>query len=1289
MLVACSVSDGAPAKPAPPPMGLASAAPQPLFTATEAAPPGSALRVVADDDELIGWIAGSTSFAGSIAKIELGGHVVSAMVGADNTFTLPVHVDKPTEAVVTAASMTERVTVPARAAHGTPVAYFIVDRSAYRPGDKLSFAAFLRELDGDVARPVANKPVEVRVVSDTKHTVVAKLPLVTDATGRITGEYTFSQADALDLYTLAIDGTAGTAKVELAEFRKPKVKLDVEPVVGDRSAELRFRGVDFLDRPVAGGRVSVTAQVVRDDTREQTLASGFALGTPWGLLDEAERRSLRAGELVRDAGALGPTVVSEVKGDVALDATGSATYRVPLRGEHLRGGHRLLVDATIVDSNGREQRATRTIPLARRDARIELATAHPLVAAGSKLEVRARVVDAAGRPLVATTTITALRAPVPAAGYAFESIGNYNNAYIGNAWSPNGGIVLQQPACFYTNSGCGPWYRGRRLRMSYAPPPATADALAATAVVHDDRADLTLDDPGAYRLVASARLADGSSVWSELGVAVRDPAAMPEVVIELDRDEVRHGERITGVIQSRYRDAAALVVVRDATGIRARRRIVLAGGLGKLDIPVGTQLGYGAAVEAYVLGNDHAIAATQELFRVVPTSKQLAITTTAKPSYGPGELVDLEVAVDRKEPVDLVVSVYDESLLGVAPDRSVDPVGFFHADQRLHARAGAATLAFELGDVTFGDIVERATQVAKRPVPDGDWTASTERNEAQQIVNSVRQDGYLSPALLAIVLRLAGVDARSIAGGWSYHIDNLKQLRRTRIAELVATIDGVVIQRVGDTLVFTDPNRQPASTASQGISFSGAASGNASFSFGGAGASYAVQLAAPPAPMALAIAANTTGDVVRRDFSDSAHWLVTRTGADGKARVQFRLPDSLTSWRVVVTAVARDLSVGRTTTQLRTLREVMIWPLLPRQLVEGDTLAIAGTVHNTSDTDRDIVVALRAQNVDVLTPAQLVVRVPRGGHVPVSWTVRAKEPGLATLAMSATSGVLADASEKRIPIVASAADQVVTASGFANRPLTVELPPGIDPKRATLELTLAPSLAADMVDTLDYLVEYPYGCAEQTMSRFAPAIRVAGVLGHLGLKDGRLTAKLPKIVDAGLKRLASLQQPDGGWAWNGHGETHEMITPYVVWGMLEAEKAGYKLSDDRTLRRGLERVRGLLEARLSDEHGLSDRTYLMYVYSQKQRVPDAWWNALLARRDKLTDYALGLAVQIAVLRGDHANAGKLVEALHTRVVRSDGGAYWRTGGFSRWMEDRYETPRSCSTRSSPTTRAIG
>jgi len=1294
-LVACAVTDGAPVTPtAAPPPTVAGTAATPAFTATEPAPAGSVLRVFVEPEQLVGWIAGSKSFAGSSAQIRLGDREYVAAIGSDNTFTFPTHVEEATEAVVRVGGLTQRVTVAPRIAL-EPTAYFVVDRGAYRPGQQLAFSAFLRRLDGDGEfRPLANAKVEVRIVSETKQSTAAKLALVADAGGRVSGEYTFSAGDPLDVYRVSIPGYRGSARVTLGEFRKSKVKLEVDAAIAERSADLRFHALDFLDQPVPGGSVSFTAQIVRDseDAEPGLATSAFAFGSSPNGLRRDELLLYKADP--ETAGRLwtaGRQVVAEVKGTVELDAKGAGSHRVPIQSDFVRGHHRLLVDAVIVDANGREQRTTRSIPLARADVRVQIATPHELVAAGKPVEVSVRVVDADGRPVVAASaSVAAIHVAPPQTAI---TLGGYYGNHWNGGWNggpnggwnagdnvvwnanvaPNGGFrVRGYGACRYTSRGCRPWQRTRPAITA-----APAETLAATAAVIGDRASLSIGDPGAYRLVASARLADGTVVWSEVGVAVRERETMPPLVLELDRDTVAQGERITGSLYGRYRDAAVIVLVRDANGIKSRHRVVLAGGHARLDLPASAKLGYGAAVEAFVLGNDLEVHAAQELIRVTPAKRMLSIRTDAKASYGPGDLVDLDIAVDRDEPIDLVVSVYDQSLLGVAPDHAVDPASFFLADDRLRTRAALTSLRGELGDLTIGSVIARARTIAKlgraRVVASLDANADPEveldHAEANQLVTLFDQGTAVTTHSVVALLRYTGVQVSASAGyqSWSVPIADRKALLARRVIDFLETdMKPLAFERVADAIVIVDPTQAVLPPAS-GVSFSGGASGNASYSAGG---NMSFSVPAGPTPMNITDGATA---VVRRDFSDSAFWSAnTRTGADGKARVSFRLPDSLTNWQVVVTAVSRDMHVGRHTARLRTIRDVMVWPMLPRQFTEGDTVSIFGSVHNLTDADRDIVVSLKAERADILSPAQVTVRVPRGTNVPVTWSVRAREPGLASLLMIATGTGTSDASLKRIPIVASSADQIVTASGFAERAVTVELPAGVDPRSASLELSFAPSLAADMVQTLDYLVEYPYGCAEQTMSRFAPAIRVAGILGHLGIRDGALSARLPKVVESGMKRLADMQQPDGGWGWNGHSETHEMITPYVVWGLLEADKAGHKLPDPGALARGFARVATLIQAR-GPETNLSDRTYLMYVYSQRNRLPDGWWNSLVERREKLSDYALALALEMAIARHDTANADRMAAALRTRGQRGNGWTHWRTGSFSRWMEDPIET----------------
>jgi len=257
-------------------------------------------------------------------------------------------------------------------------------------------------------------------------------------------------------------------------------------------------------------------------------------------------------------------------------------------------------------------------------------------------------------------------------------------------------------------------------------------------------------------------------------------------------------------------------------------------------------------------------------------------------------------------------------------------------------------------------------------------------------------------------------------------------------------------------------------------------------------------------------------------------------------------------------------------------------------------------------------------------------------------------------------------------VEACSVEEVITASGFCEPETRFTVPDDVNLANANLEVSVSPTLAADMADTLPFLVDYPYGCIEQTMSRFLPAIRVAQTLKHYQIRNPELEARLPKCVDMSIKRLLQMQQPDGGWGWNGNSSTHEMMTPYALYGLLEAEKAGYSIGNEDAVKRGLRRVRQYIDAMGAAQ--ASDRIYCMYVYAHREPVPEAWWSFIDGQADsgKLSDYAMALALEMAVDRGKTSLAKSLVAMLHASAQRSGGQVYWRTAGFSRWSDDRNE-----------------
>ena len=98
----------------------------------------------------------------------------------------------------------------------------------------------------------------------------------------------------------------------------------------------------------------------------------------------------------------------------------------------------------------------------------------------------------------------------------------------------------------------------------------------------------------------------------------------------------------------------------------------------------------------------------------------------------------------------------------------------------------------------------------------------------------------------------------------------------------------------------------------------------------------------------------------------------------------------------------------------------------------------------------------------------------------------------------------------------------------------------------------------NLAKRLDYLIEYPYGCIEQTTSAVFPQL----VLNQLMDLSEYRKAEIDKNIKAGIARLRDFQRNDGGFSyWPGEPESDEWGTNYAGNFLLEAQQNGYTVGE--------------------------------------------------------------------------------------------------------------------------------
>ncbi|MEZ6042019.1 MAG: MG2 domain-containing protein [Planctomycetaceae bacterium] len=246
---------------------------------------------------------------------------------------------------------------------------------------------------------------------------------------------------------------------------------------------------------------------------------------------------------------------------------------------------------------------------------------------------------------------------------------------------------------------------------------------------------------------------------------------------------------------------------------------------------------------------------------------------------------------------------------------------------------------------------------------------------------------------------------------------------------------------------------------------------------------------------------------VRSNFADTAHWVASVTSDEsGIVEVKFTVPDNLTTWKVKAWTLGEGTRVGSGESDIICSKDLIIRPQTPRFFTETDLITLSAVVHNYLDSAKSCRVQLETEGgqLQLLTDAEQVVQIAAGGEVRVDWNVQVIASGNVKVRMKALTDEESDATEYSVPVNVHGIRKTESYTGVI-RPdgdsasVTVIVPDKRIEEQSRLEIRYSPSLAGAMIDALPYLVDYPYGCTEQTLNRFLPAAITQQTLLRMGV----------------------------------------------------------------------------------------------------------------------------------------------------------------------------------------------
>jgi uncharacterized protein YfaS (alpha-2-macroglobulin family) len=1153
--------------------------------------------------------------------------------------------------------------------------YAFTDRPAYRPKETVNWKFIARRYNGSVYSTPANEVIEFEI-TDPRGAKVKADKATLNTFGSAWGSLELTEQMPLGEYHVQFwdagrkRGIGSATLFRLEEYKLPEFKVSVTTPeedgkkkafrVGDK-VEVEIQADYYFGGPVANASVEV---IVHQNPFYQYWRKHRDF--PW-FYEDMDQSYSRWGR-----GYGGGQIVK--RETIKTDATGKATltFDTP-RGSGQDFEYR--VEARVTDSSRREIAGSGNVRVTRQRYYAYAEADHNLYRPQDKVEVDFKALDANDQPVQTEGTAKVTR------DYWWE------------IWiAPDGKEVK------------GDELKSLRDRTSIWPPPPTRPnepgwRLTFRGYEHDDILTRTLktdtngvaefnftpERDGYYRVAWTSEdeiakkknqvtnpIRAETTVWVCSGKTTELGYRYQGVQIIADKDTFRVGNEAPIMLVAPSADRYVLFTV-EGEDLYHYRLVHLEGTVKLIDLLIEEKHVPNIFLGATLVSDRQMFVDTKQI--VVPPAKNF-LTVDVKPDraqYQPRDEGTFTVTTknDEGKPVsaEVALSLVDESVFYIQSDYAGDPRQFYFGTKRALQIQTQATM--------------NQKGYAKLVVGENEQLLDERERERQRLSRDSRQAG----------LKEYDKDTGALA------LDEMESLGK-RKSESLGLADGVA--------------------------------GGAAFRMRGLNAP-----AAMPAPAMLAAesrfeakqAAEMPGQPpggtepnvqVRTDFRSTVLWQPdVKTDANGQATVKVKYPDSLTGWKATARAASQVNQFAIASATTRTKQPLIVRLQAPRFFVVGDTVMISAVVNNNTDEAMDVKVNLDLGGTSPTSSPlsfvgkeirDAVERVPPNGEARADWKCEVKSPGGVKLKITGRGGKYADAMEKTYIAYEHGIEKFIAKSGKARgNDITVklDLPKARKADSTSLVVQVTPSLAVTMLDALPYLVDYPYGCTEQTMSRFLPAAITAKTLRDVGLDPedvmGRVfggietnsatathpkgkqdLAKLNDMVKAGLERLYDFQHGDGGWGWWKEGESDHWMTAYVVWGLSLGRDAKISIKED-VLNRGKD---FLAKEIVEEEENPDVQAFMLHAlgvyyapFANQLRgtsVPKALDN-LWTKREALNAYTRALLALSAHHFHQADKAKVLIENLENGVKRDErpdtsvlvGGKPDNAGvmGTAHWGED--------------------
>jgi alpha-2-macroglobulin len=322
--------------------------------------------------------------------------------------------------------------------------------------------------------------------------------------------------------------------------------------------------------------------------------------------------------------------------------------------------------------------------------------------------------------------------------------------------------------------------------------------------------------------------------------------------------------------------------------------------------------------------------------------------------------------------------------------------------------------------------------------------------------------------------------------------------------------------------------------------------------------------------------------------------------AKGNASIPLKVPDFNGTLRVSALAYSAE-RYGNHDTEVVVRAPIVAEASYPRVMAPGDRSVVTLDLTNFTGKPGDFDVKVDGIGPLSIASGGRTTKLGVGGKTTLSFPLSANEGYTTAQVRVRVNGNGFKVDRKfDVPVRPAWPSVIRVQTRVLNdtSPIALEtsLADGLMPDSVTAQMTVSALPPIPFASAITGMLDYPYGCAEQTTSKGYAALvmdaETAKMLDVKGLDPDRRR----KRIEGAFGRLASMQTSNGHFAmWGDEDYINPGLTPYIVEFLLDAREAGFQVPENM-LQKALQRLNEDLLAGGNEFYGYDHREHLKFAY---------------------------------------------------------------------------------------------